>query len=736
MSATRTVFLSVASILLFCPAPGEGQTFVRGDANGDGLVTQVDSQTIAVHLFAGAPILPPLERADVNDNEWITYADVLFLSDHFNCQDGPQIPPPSVAGDDPDDAQDGFDAVDPDYEARAIAELTIHGISIGLRITPPSSAEVKAATLILEFDASLDPQEPIFCPAEGVVLVNALPQGSRLIITVQGGACGAMPRLDPQADFIDLGTVHFAHDGGVRCSQTLISLLPDHDGPAGIRYRATIVDAQYRDHNPLLMPLGCTEALSEFLRGDSNGDGSVDIADPIFTLFYLFARTPSFCLDSQDANDDGKITLADPIYSLGYLFAGGPEPPLPFHRTGADPTIDAPCAELGCGPPPKEELDSPWPMFRHDLKHTGRTRSIGPSSPTVAWTFHANDGIVSSPSISANGTIYFGAGWFYKGGKDHHLYAIHPNGTLKWSFAGGKGFFSSPALGPGGSIYLSGLDGDLYAVEDRGSYGRLKWRTPLGYLFSLSSPAIGSDGTIYVGSPDFSLYAIHPNGSVRWFYGSGWCIISSPAIGDDGTVYIGSKDHSIYAFPPEGEQPRWHYATGVFYDGHLADSSPAIGADGTIYFGTDPYGASGQAPVPVRTNFWAVHPAGTLKWVFETEDGVESSPAIGSDGTIYFGSYDTWLYAVTDNGAEGVLKWKFKTGGAIEGGPVVDGAGTIYVGSRDSMLYALHPDGSLKWAFPAGGEIAGSPTIDDRGFLYVGCLDGSLYAIGTEGLGK
>ena len=37
---------------------------------------------------------------------------------------------------------------------------------------------------------------------------------------------------------------------------------------------------------------------------------------------------------------------------------------------------------------------------------------------------------------------------------------------------------------------------------------------------------------------------------------------------------------------------------------------------------------------------------GTLLWEFETGDDVWSSPAIGSDGTVYVGSYDHKLYAI------------------------------------------------------------------------------------------
>jgi hypothetical protein len=163
------------------------------------------------------------------------------------------------------------------------------------------------------------------------------------------------------------------------------------------------------------------------------------------------------------------------------------------------------------------------------------------------------------------------------------------------------------------------------------------------------------------------------------------------------------------------------------------DSSPAIGPDGTIYVGTDPYGAAGQTPVPVDTVFWAVNPDGSLKWVFEMGDGAESSPAIGPDGMIYVGSYDGNLYAIRDEGSMGVTEWVFPTGGAVDASPTVDGCGTIYVGSRDSTMYAINPDGTLRWSFPASAGIESSATIDDNGILYFGDFNGNFYALGTDG---
>ena len=377
---------------------------------------------------------------------------------------------------------------------------------------------------------------------------------------------------------------------------------------------------------------------------------------------------------------------------------------------------------------------SAWPMFRHDLLHTGRTPYTGPSSPVVKWTFQTNEAIKSSVSFGADGTIYFGSDYNLSVG-DSILWALNRDGSLKWRFKTEGGIFSSPAIGPDGTIYFGSLDRKLYAVEDSVTYGKLKWKFPTRWGF-YSSPAIGANGTIYVGGLDFNLYALNPNGTEKWRYHTNWCVFSSPIIGPEGEIYVGSKDHNLYAFEDSLSYAklRWKHPFGAFYDGHLVDSSPAMGPDGTLYVGVDPYGASGQTPVPIDTAFYAVRPDGTRKWSFVMgDDGTESSPAIGRDGMVYIGANDGNLYAIRDLGDDYVLEWAFPTGGAIDGSPTVDGCGTIYVGSRDSTVYAINPDGSLRWSFKTGGGIEALPTIDENGILYIGSFDGKLYAIGEGG---
>ena len=82
---------------------------------------------------------------------------------------------------------------------------------------------------------------------------------------------------------------------------------------------------------------------SRFVRGDSNQDRNVDLADGVFTLNWLFldGLTPE-CFDAGDANGDGSLDLADPVYVFSFLFLGGRRPPEPYPSCG----IVAPV--LGC----------------------------------------------------------------------------------------------------------------------------------------------------------------------------------------------------------------------------------------------------------------------------------------------------------------------------------------------------------------------------------------------------
>lgn len=85
-----------------------------------------------------------------------------------------------------------------------------------------------------------------------------------------------------------------------------------------------------------------------FARGDPNQDGSLNIADAITVLNYLFANGPGLCLISMDANGDNTVDIADALHVFSYLNGLGPAPLAPFPMCGVDNTGST----LTCDSPP------------------------------------------------------------------------------------------------------------------------------------------------------------------------------------------------------------------------------------------------------------------------------------------------------------------------------------------------------------------------------------------------
>ncbi|MEO8427722.1 MAG: PQQ-binding-like beta-propeller repeat protein, partial [Verrucomicrobiota bacterium] len=258
---------------------------------------------------------------------------------------------------------------------------------------------------------------------------------------------------------------------------------------------------------------------------------------------------------------------------------------------------------------------------------------------TKLWGFAPPGGVStrigSSPATDPDGTIY--AGYTVDSGvvpssPTGKLVALNPNGTVKWTF-NSAGSPSSPTIGADGTIYFGTgqfLQNNLpasrfYAI---GRDGAQKWRFETRTDFG--SPAIAADGTIYAADRE-NLAALNSDGSVKWKYSLGGptgflYMAPSPAVGGDGTVYIDGIDARLLAIDPDGNK-KWEFRAGLATD----LSSPTIGADGTIYVG----GAGGTNDGVFGGKLLALNPNGTLQWEFVTGGPIQASPIVGRDGTIY-----------------------------------------------------------------------------------------------------
>jgi outer membrane protein assembly factor BamB len=346
-----------------------------------------------------------------------------------------------------------------------------------------------------------------------------------------------------------------------------------------------------------------------------------------------------------------------------------------------------------------------WPMFKKGPGRTGRTSLTGPQTANLKWQNSSVSVNGSNPVIAADGTIYIGS-------EHGTLSAFKPNGTFKWSYtlSARDQVTASPALGEDGTIYIAPENGDLHALNPD---GMLKWKFHLqGYGGPSASPAVARDGTIFIGARYF--YAVNPNGTLRWRYDAGSDAGGPPAIGAHGTVYFPSISDQLFALEATGTLKWVFNGHGLYPIG----SAPAIAKDGTIYINTN------------LGELQAIGADGSFKWMYESEGivmDVPSSPAIGFDGTIYFGGGGEYagrggyLYALNP---DGTLKWKFHAG-CDQTAPSIGGDGTIYFGNNcGGTLYALSPDGALKWSYSWPlNYLRTDPAIGFRNRLYVGLLD-------------
>ena len=213
-------------------------------------------------------------------------------------------------------------------------------------------------------------------------------------------------------------------------------------------------------------------------------------------------------------------------------------------------------------------------------------------------------------------------------------------------------------------------------------------------------------------------------------------VYSSPAvkIEADGstTIYVGIRRFTypqggaLFALKSDGSL-KWPVPFETLSKTNPVDSgvfsSPAVGLDGTIYFGSD------------NGSFYAINGDGSKKWERNVGAPIGSSPVLGPspDNVIYIMSGDFVLHAFTPAGEE---KWKHGAAGYVfENSPAVDADGMIYCAAYDGSLLALNPgDGSVKWSKAANMSVFSSPAIATDGTVYFTSYDdGRLLAVSPNG---
>ena len=95
--------------------------------------------------------------------------------------------------------------------------------------------------------------------------------------------------------------------------------------------------------------------------------------------------------------------------------------------------------------------------------------AVDGATGTAKWAFHTDEAIQGSPSVAADGTVYFGS-------NDSKIYALHgATGDKLWEFKTGYWVKSGPAIGPDGTVFVLSCDGLLYALAGPSPLAQSPW---------------------------------------------------------------------------------------------------------------------------------------------------------------------------------------------------------------------------------------------------------------------
>jgi large repetitive protein len=305
------------------------------------------------------------------------------------------------------------------------------------------------------------------------------------------------------------------------------------------------------------------------------------------------------------------------------------------------------------------------------ISRYGTLYALNPDG-TERWRQYLGASMFSTPAIGPDQTVYACV--------PNLVYALLPSGDYKWSY-----YMQSAAAGPviivGGAAVIGDASGGVVALNPD---GMLAWSYYIGGGGSPAcAPAVANDGTIYYGNAYNEIFALNADGTPQWAFPVDPGDLTSvtqttAAIAADGTVYIGML-HALYAINPDGSQ-KWKYGLNEF---QKPNSAPAIAVDGTVYICI-------VGSTTADNLVLAINPDGSLKWSYYADGyDMSSSPVIDAASDIFLGVNGHGFFIALH--PDGTLKWTFDTSAQIYGGPAMGADGTLYFGDDTGHVYALGP---------------------------------------------
>jgi hypothetical protein len=116
---------------------------------------------------------------------------------------------------------------------------------------------------------------------------------------------------------------------------------------------------------------------------------------------------------------------------------------------------------------------------------------------------------------------------------------------------------------------------------------------------------------------------------------------------------------------------------------------------------------------------------------FSASSTLFARPGVGRDGSVYVGSGDGYVHALS---ADGSFRWSYTVKGRVVAPPVEEpSSGRVFVATSDARLYALESDSHLRWVFPLPVAPKSELSLTPKGTLLFVGQDDYLYGVTTGG---
>ena len=247
--------------------------------------------------------------------------------------------------------------------------------------------------------------------------------------------------------------------------------------------------------------------------------------------------------------------------------------------------------------------------------------------------------------------------------------------------------WASPVTDDDSNTLICGYGGGLIKIDARGNRaGAAFFRTRQKF----DSTGFVHRGIFFVGAEDGFVYAIELDGARgknRWDHladqgKTEWFINSSPALTLDDLLLVAGRDEYLYAFSLDGDQ-RWR----LHLRGQML-ASPVVGPNGDIYVGVALVRRGDQSRGKLVCLDGQSH---RVRWEYNAEAPVESTPVVGDDGVVYFGDNAGFVHAVGDDGAR---RWQRDVGSPVRSSGALPLAHRVVFGLDNGTLVALYASSS------------------------------------------